>query len=207
MKIEDFNNGTPFQQKEFKDLDDLEGPVRLFYTEDNWTKLQSYWSAQSVHNSDDTEAAFTDYFFTGNLWVSQVSANLAEKSLIEPHMSDSASVYFFGKSPTVLSIQGIILHPYDGSHKKAMILAYQNAFRLYTVARSGAVPNLSFTGYLVPGAMLKMDLAESSEIDRALQISFDWLVFSLKVQSPGNESSLGVTETAIEFSGYAGDTT
>jgi hypothetical protein len=204
MKIDNFIHGTPFQQTEFKDLNSPEGPVRLFYTTDSLERLRGYWAAQDIPNSDATEACFSDGYFMGNLWVSQVSTSIAEKSLIEPHMKDSASIHFFGKSPAVLSIQGILIHPYDGTHKQAMTLAYQNAFRLYTVARSGAVPNLSFTGYIVPGAMLKMTLAESSEVDRVIQVSFEWLVFKLEVQSLLNESTLGVKNTEIGFSGYTG---
>jgi hypothetical protein len=185
-------------------LDDLtgaEGAPRIFLTTDDLAKARTFLEAQEASGIEATFNCFEDGYLMANLWVNNVSFTFVEKSIIEPHLNDRATMYFFGQSPIQLQATGVLINPYDNSHKAALHLAYKNILRLYQAARIGIMPALSFVGYTIPGAMLTLQMGENATQDGQVQVSLTWLVSSVIVQSMDNESPMAVTNTEISFTG------
>jgi hypothetical protein len=185
-------------------LDDLtgaDGVPRIFLTTDDLAKARTFLEAQGESGIEATFNCFEDGYLMANLWINNVTFTFAEKSIIEPHLKDRATMFFFGQSPIQLQATGVLINPYDNSHKAALHLAYKNILRLYQAARMGTQPALSFVGYTIPGAMLTLQMGESAEQDGQVQVSFSWLVSSVIAQSMDNESTIGTTNTEISFTG------
>jgi len=190
-----------FTTGDLGDLTGAEGVPRIFLTTDDIEKARTFMESRGESGIEATFNCFKDGYLMANLWINNVSFAFAEKSIIEPHLKDRATMYFFGQSPIQLQATGVLINPYDNSHKAAMYLAYKNILRLYQVARMGTWPALSFVGYTIPGAMLTMQMGESADQDGRVQVSFSWLVSSVIAQSMDNESTIGTTNTEISFTG------
>jgi len=177
-------------------LTNAKGVARIFYTE---TDLVVAKTALGTTPILSPMTYFTNGYFIVNLLINQVNVTIAEKSVITPQMGDKFSAHFFGKSPSVLQVTGVILNPYNDTHRAGMMSAYQHLFRLKQVALMGVAPKLSFVGCTVPGAMLSLQITEQSTMEGSLLVQFDWLVFNIIINSLGNLSSHKVTAAEIKF--------
>ena len=165
--------------------------ARIYLSATDVGVANTYW--KEATGSTDDIPAFT--FFTGgylavNLFLTEVTFQLAEKSSVTPHFGDKFSIYYFGKSPIALQAVGFIINPYDDSHKVGLVSAYKHLLRLGAVATMGIGPYLSFLGYHVEGAMLNLKMSESASQEGIIQVNFDWLVTTLDIKSPDNTTEL-----------------
>jgi hypothetical protein len=139
-----------------------------------------------------------DYLVNGylivNLVITDISHSSLEKVKIDPQMGDKFSVHYYGKSPVVLQITGVILNPYDDSHKAGMVSVYRYLLRLSKVVEMQIRPALTYLGNTVTGAMLNMNTSEQAMQEGIINISFDWLVFNMTMGTV-TTSSTSTTDT------------
>jgi len=196
MKLTDLNVFKDSYTSSELDLSKAKGAARIFYTE---TDLATAKSALGTKPILSPFTYFAGGYFTVNLLVTQVTVAQTEKHVITPQLGDKFSAHFFGKSPVVLQASATIINPYNDYHRAGMMAAYQHLFRLRQVALMGVAPNLSFVGCTVPGAMLNLQVTEQANSEGLLQVQFEWLVFSIVINSLGNQSSHKITTTTIKF--------
>jgi len=170
---------------------------RLFLDAGDLVKAKAYVDAQEAPVAVDPFSFLVNGYLITNLLFTAASFQLAEKSKLSPHFGDSFAIHYFGKSPVLLNVTGVLLNPYDDSHKAGLVSTYKYLFRLQAVAAAGTAPCISFLGYTSRGAMINLKLMESAEHTGVIQVSFDWMVFELHAMSADNKSVIAIDATTI----------
>ncbi|MCB5270528.1 MAG: D-Ala-D-Ala carboxypeptidase family metallohydrolase [Candidatus Cloacimonetes bacterium] len=134
----------------------------------------------------------------GDLLITDVTFAYTDHHHLTPYIGDYFSLHYFGKAPLVLNVQGVLLDTSSNLGKENFQSWYRHVLRLSQVALTGVAPHLCFRGYMVQGAMLGLSLSESAEGEGQVAFSFEYLVFTLKLNNPTN-TALGITGVEVEY--------
>jgi len=175
---------------------DTEGnsQASFFLTRDNyerWNNLQASGTLtvsktlSSIVNTEEISLPFV---------VTSVSFRHEEFQKLMPHLGDTFSLYFYGKSPVIMQISGYLLDDLNNNGKSKLVDLYNTLFKISAIARSGIVPSFGFlrSGAAVGG--LTMNLSETSSMEDVLQVSMSFIVFDLYFEGGLESGSVSATD-------------
>jgi len=178
---------------------ELEGRAHLFLLSEDLEKFES------MDNDNDYLSPSTKKILNSNgidldLLITGANFQYGDFNQLDPHIGDTFSHHFYGKSPITMNISASLIDTAQSIGKTEFMELYTWLFRLRRVARTGISPYISFIGCTAQGAMLGLNVTESSSAQDILNLQFSFLVFNMRVHNSEND---GVEEVEINYStGY-----
>lgn len=121
-----------------------------------------------------------------DLLIDSITYDMAEFQKLEENIGDNFSHHFYGKSPIVLNVSGKLIDTTHNMGKLELTELYQDVFRLNRVAKLGVAPYLYFTGSMMHGAMLELNLSEDAETQDVITVSFLFLILDSVLTNANN---------------------
>lgn len=158
------------------DTADFEGAAHLFFLGADYERLRSLdilssYLMQNVVLSDRIVL---------NLLITGVNFTYADFDSLDPHIGDTFSHHFFGKSPIQLNVKAQLIDTAEGFGKAEFTELYKKVFRISAVAKNKVAPILSCIGCMAKGAFLNAQITENSNNWETLSVNFEFLVFNMK---------------------------
>jgi hypothetical protein len=165
---------------------EVKGAARIILLEEDYTKLKSLQTKIRFESQIFDQCMRPDYIDLDFL-IQGVSFQYMDFNKLEPHIGDSFSLHFFGKSPITLNISGILLETANNNSKYIFTKLYQEVFRISKVVKYKIVPIIKCLDCAIAGAFLTMQLEENAQAEGVIQVSCSFLVFNLYIFNKDNE--------------------
>ena len=155
----------------------IDTAARLFIPASDISKIQSLYDEGAIDLPGPMYNKEEGMFFF-DLILTRVHERFLEFEKIEPYIGEVFSHTFYGKSPVIHNLQGILVETKNNNAKHYLLSAYINIFKLSQVAKNGIAPVLYFNDTFTTGAFLSLNLTEDSQNSEAIIFNADFLVLS-----------------------------
>ena len=149
----------------------------IFIPASDISRVKSLYDEGSIELPGPMYNKETGMFYF-DLIITRVQERFLEFDKIEPYIGEVFSHTFYGKSPVVHNLQGILLETKNNNAKHYLLSAYINIFKLSQVAKNGIAPVLYFNDTFTTGAFTSLNLTEDSQNSETIMMNADFLVLS-----------------------------
>lgn len=158
---------------------------------DEASRLYKMFS-QEADAADQANNGYTQFLLQGTSLVFQ------EKAQVVTTAGDNDVVYYFGRTPTQLTIQGMLIDDADNDWFTGFVTAYNTIMRGTQLARNFEVIELSTPSVNYVGTVMNLSLGQNSQVEQLVQFSMTLL---LKEVTPITVSAWGkkLSQNAGEF--------
>lgn len=105
-----------------------------------------------------------------------VSYQDSEKSMVMQTFGDDSAVYFLGRSPRMMSFNGILLDDAVNNWFYKFMVAYDKFLRGTMIARKFRSISVTMHNCIVTGTIMDMSYSQEASTDNAISFSFSMLV-------------------------------
>jgi hypothetical protein len=150
-------------------------------------------------SQDTASSGYTQFLLQGTSLVFQ------EKAQVITTAGDNDVVYYFGRTPTQLTIQGTLIDDADNDWFTGFVTAYNSIMRGTQLARNFEVIELSTPSVNYVGTIMNLQLGQSSQVEQLVPFSMTLLlkeVTPLSVTAWGEE--VNQTKDGFESVKWAG---
>lgn len=127
----------------------------------------------SVLTSNSSSSGYDKFLVTA------ISAGMEEKVQIMEVFGDNEVTYFFGRSPMMFTISGVLVDSADNSWFTDWLTTYEGAFRGSRLARNHEMLKLVLPSMTLVGAMVNFSWEQQSLSDVNVPFRFQFLVRSI----------------------------
>ena len=188
----------------------LSGAAFMFYDSEDTATLKTLpWEEVG----DASKSVIKDGFIDIPLLITGAQTQMTDYHKIESYIGDMYAVHFFGKAPVIYNFTGKVLNTgtiNEGAFEATSDIdtfrnLYKELFRIKAVAKHRIAPQISFTGCVLRGAMLSLNIGYSSQIEDYCPVQFQFLALNITYINPDNtvnaeaEGRLGISQLDIDF--------
>ena len=128
----------------------------------------------SITNTSSEQDLITNY---SRFFLQAVSEGQSEKYQVVETFS-SFYTFFYGKRPPVYTFRGLLLNDENHQWLNDFMFFYENYFRGTKAAERGAEAVMTYSGRLVSGFVLDINIQQAAEIDKGVSFAMNMLVTS-----------------------------
>lgn len=116
-----------------------------------------------------------------NLLVHNVAMAITENSQMKSHLGETFSLFMYGKSPTMATVQATLVDAQQAPGKNMLFKAYRDFLRPTAVARTGVMPVLVLPMQQIHGPVQTMHLTASGDRHGVWSVSFEITVLKYTI--------------------------
>lgn len=120
-----------------------------------------------------SESGFTSFFVTS------FSTSFSEKSQVMTTFGDNEVVYYFGKQPITMTVNGLLFDSIEHDWFSKFITLYAGALRGTQLAKNFGLIQLNFPNMVVTGTISQLSTSQDSTRDTDIPFSFSFIVKDL----------------------------
>lgn len=128
---------------------------------------------QAADVSSLNAGTFVNFFVTG------FNTTFTEKTQIMQTFGDNEVVYYFGKQPVIMTIQGLLFDSYENDWFVSFITLYRNLLRGTQLAKNFGLIELTLPNMVVRGTISELGVGQSSDRDTDIPFSMQFIVKDL----------------------------
>lgn len=110
-----------------------------------------------------------------NFFVTNFSTTYSEKTQIMTTFGDNEVVYYFGKQPIIMNIQGMLFDSYENDWFTSFLTLYSNVLRGTHLAKNFGLIEITFPSMVVTGTISELSHQQSSERDTDVSFSMQFI--------------------------------
>lgn len=175
---------------------DFEGAASIFLRDSDFEKLKQIHSEYSIMEGNKLPDLFKEGVLDINLVINNASYNYKDYNQIFPNIGNNFYHFFYGKSPMILNLQGLVFNTEGRKGAPEFSALYKYVLRLTMVARTKIMPFIHFKNCIVGGAFLSMNKIENANILDYINFTSQVLVFRLEYFNNDNKNK---TQTSITY--------
>jgi len=144
---------------------------------DPYALVKSSGKATDVDVTPDVGNLLSGSFV--NFFVTNFSTVYSEKTQIMQTFGDNEVVYYFGKQPIIMNIQGLLFDSMENDWFSKFLTLYANILRGTQLAKNFGLVEITFPNMVVTGTISEFGHQQSSDRDTDIPFSMQFIVKDL----------------------------
>lgn len=177
---------TKFSVDPSWDTSTLEGLAHFRYNSSDLATIKKLQETKKILDPQVMDAVISSDRVKLDLIISSIQFGYSDFQQLSPHLGETFTHRFFGRTPVVITITGNLLDSVASNGKYVLTHLYERLFRAVKAARYQVSPTLMFHGCAVTGPFLSMSLSEQSGMEDVIGVSIQMLALKIVMCSPLN---------------------